>query len=57
MSILTSATVTSFLHNPHSEFSAKVDAPIEVLSDSDPENDSKTVHDQHVENKEADSVA
>ncbi|KAJ9608024.1 hypothetical protein H2200_007012 [Cladophialophora chaetospira] len=44
--------LTSFLHNPRSEFNAKVDAPIEVLSDVDPEIQPKMVHDQHVENKE-----
>ena len=52
VSVLTCSTVTSFMHNPRSEFNAKVDAPIEVSSPVDSENQSKAVHDQHIENKE-----
>lgn len=44
--------VTSFLRNPRSEFNAKVDAPIEVSSESDAENEPKVVHDQRIENSE-----
>jgi hypothetical protein len=40
------------MHNPHSEFNAKVDAPIEVLPSVDSEQASKVATDQHIENKE-----
>lgn len=40
------------MRNPRSEFNAKVDAPIEVSSDTDVENKPKVVHDQHIENIE-----
>ncbi|EXJ75906.1 uncharacterized protein A1O5_00414 [Cladophialophora psammophila CBS 110553] len=44
--------LTSFMRNPRTEFNGKVDAPIEVSSDVDLEDEPKAVHDQHIENNE-----
>lgn len=40
------------MHNPRSEFNAKVDAPIEVSSESDLEQEPKVVPVEHHENHE-----
>lgn len=40
------------MRNPHSEFNAKIDAPIDASSDDGVENESKAVPEQQIEDSE-----